>query len=260
MRIALLSDIHGNSLALDAVLADIQAQGGVDQYWVLGDLAAIGPDPVGVLDRLVALPQARFILGNTDTYLVTDKLPWPTIEAVQADPRLLPIFKEVSQSFAWTQGALTAAGLLEWLVDLPDEQRAVLPDGTRLLGVHAVPGNNDGSGFHPNQSENERLALLSGCEADIVFVGHTHTQMDVCVGEIRLVNLGSVSNPFPPDLRASYVMLAASLDGYWLEHRRVDYDRQAVITAIQRQRNPSAEYVTRFMLGQNRPGWGRRDA
>jgi predicted phosphodiesterase len=260
MRIALLSDIHGNSLALDAVLTDIQAQGGVDQYWVLGDLAAIGPDPVGVLDRLAALPQACFIQGNTDTYIVSDQHPWPTIEAVQADPRLLPLFKEVSQSIAWTQGALSATGHIDWLDSLPFELRALLPDGTRLLGVHAVPGNNDGSGFHPNQSENERLALLSGCEADIVFVGHTHTQMDVRVGEIRLVNLGSVSNPFPPDLRASYVMLEGGASGFRLEHLRVDYDRQAVIAAIQRQRNPTAGYVTRFMLGQNRPGWERRDA
>ncbi len=53
MRIALLSDIHGNSIALEAVLEDIQAQGDVDAYWVLGDLAAIGYDPVGVLERLV---------------------------------------------------------------------------------------------------------------------------------------------------------------------------------------------------------------
>ena len=60
-RIALLADIHGNSLALDAVLAHIQAQGGVDDYWVLGDLCAIGYDPVGVLERLSALPNAIFI-------------------------------------------------------------------------------------------------------------------------------------------------------------------------------------------------------
>jgi hypothetical protein len=80
------------------------------------------------------------------------------------------------------------------------------------------------------------------------------------VGEVRLVNLGSVSNPFPPDLRASYVPLEADASGYRLEHRRLDYDRQAVITAVQRQRHPAAKYITRFMRGENRPGWERRDA
>ncbi len=56
MKIAVLSDIHGNSVALDAVLRDISSQGGVDAYWVLGDLVALGPDPVGVLERLSKLP------------------------------------------------------------------------------------------------------------------------------------------------------------------------------------------------------------
>jgi predicted phosphodiesterase len=48
MRIALLSDIHGNTLALDAVLADIETRGGVDSYWILGDFSSMGYDPVGV--------------------------------------------------------------------------------------------------------------------------------------------------------------------------------------------------------------------
>ena len=58
MRIALLSDIHGNPLALDAVLADIEAQGGVDTYWLLGDFSSLGYDPVGVLERVTKLPHA----------------------------------------------------------------------------------------------------------------------------------------------------------------------------------------------------------
>ena len=65
MRIALLSDIHGNPLALDAVLADIAAQGGVDTYWVLGDFSSLGYDPVGVLERVTALPIAFFTRGES---------------------------------------------------------------------------------------------------------------------------------------------------------------------------------------------------
>ena len=56
MRLAILSDIHGNSLALDAVLADIQSQGEVDEYWVLGDFSALGYDPVTPLETISALP------------------------------------------------------------------------------------------------------------------------------------------------------------------------------------------------------------
>ena len=71
MRVAVFSDIHGNSIALDAVLADITARGGADAYWVLGDLVAIGADPVDTLERLAALPNPTFVQGNTQRYLLT---------------------------------------------------------------------------------------------------------------------------------------------------------------------------------------------
>src|SRR3712207_448878 len=134
MRLALLSDVHGNPIALDAVLADIQDCGGVDGYWILGDLAAIGYDPVTVLERLARLPNVRIVQGNTDRYVVTGERPPPTAADVQANRQLLPTLIEVAQSFAWTQGYVTAAGWLDWLAALPLEQRVTLPDGTRLLG------------------------------------------------------------------------------------------------------------------------------
>jgi predicted phosphodiesterase len=76
VKIAILADIHGNSIALDNVLQDIASQGGVDEYWLLGDYAAIGYDPLGVLQRINALRNARFIHGNTDRYLLAGELPW----------------------------------------------------------------------------------------------------------------------------------------------------------------------------------------
>ena len=75
MRIAILSDIHGNSLALDAVLAEIQNRGGVDGYWILGDLCALGYDPAGVVKRLSALSDAIIIRGNADRYDVSGEFP-----------------------------------------------------------------------------------------------------------------------------------------------------------------------------------------
>lgn len=255
MRIALLSDIHGNSIALDAVLRDVQAQGGVDVYLVLGDIVAIGHDPDGVLERLAALPDVRFVRGNTDHYVVTGERPGPTFEEVRADPRLLSQFVEVAHDIAWTQGAVTVMGWLEWLIALPSEQRMALPDGTRLLGVHVSPGHDDGQGVHPGLSDAELQSLMAGCEADLVCVGHTHWPMDVSVGGVHVVNPGSVSNPWPPDLRASYVILEAGESGYRLEHRRADYDHQAVITALQHLRHPAARHITRHMLGQHQPPW-----
>ena len=254
MRIALLSDIHGNPIALDAVIEDVQAQGNVDAHWILGDLAAIGYDPVGALERLAGLPNVCFARGNTDRYVVTGERPNPTFAAVESDLRLLPLLVDVAQSFAWTQGAVAATGWLEWLAALPFEQRAVLPDGARLLGVHASPGSDE-RGVHPGLSDAELKSLFAGCAADLVCVGHTHWPMEIRVDGARVVNLGSVSNPLPPDLRASYVILEADDAGYRIQHRQVDYDRQAVIAAAQQVRHPVAGYIARYMLGQRRASW-----
>ena len=105
MRLALLSDVHGNPIALDAVLADVETRGGVDGYIVLGDLAALGHQPVTVLERLVALPNARITHGNTDRYVVTgDRPPVPPAPGKEI---------EIAHSFAWTQGYVTGAGWLD---------------------------------------------------------------------------------------------------------------------------------------------------
>jgi predicted phosphodiesterase len=255
MRLALLSDVHGNPIALDAVLADVRAQGDVDVYWVLGDLVAIGYDPVTVLERLVALPNVRFVRGNTDRYVVTGERPAPTLKAAQADPGLVLQIVQIAGSFAWTQGYVAATGWQDWLGQLPLEQRLALPDGTRLLGIHAAPGCDDDPGLHPARSDAELQALLDGCGADLVCAGHTHWPMDRQVGGVRVVNLGSVSNPWAPDLRASYVLLEADASGCRLQHCRVAYDRQTVIEAIQRSRHPGAEFLVQHMLGQLRPCW-----
>lgn len=257
MRIALLSDIHGNFLALDAVLKDIEVQGGVDAYWVLGDLVAIGPEPVRVLDKLISLPNAIFTRGNTDRYVITGERPSPSDSDVIKDSGLLSLYKEVTNCFAWAQGAITSAGHYSWLSDLKLEYRFSLPDGTVCLGVHASPGCDDGKGLHPLSTQNEIRDSIQDCKADIVFVGHTHSPFDTVVDNIRVVNLGSVSNPHPPDLRASYVILEANDIGYALTHHRVNYDRAAVIEHCEKINHPSSSFIRRHLLGKIRPPWLR---
>ena len=90
MRLAVLSDIHGNLLALEAVLRDLKQSGGADQTWILGDLCVCGPFPVECLQQIRDLPHTDVISGNTDRYLVTgecsllifrpkDEADWQTI-------------------------------------------------------------------------------------------------------------------------------------------------------------------------------------
>nr|HET6904860.1 metallophosphoesterase family protein [Ktedonobacteraceae bacterium] len=249
MRLAILSDIHGNPLALDAVLADIQSQGEVDAYWVLGDFAALGYDPVTPLEHITALPHASFTRGNTDRYAVTEDLPVQPDKALQ-DPTLLPEVIEAVRSFSWTRGYLSATGWLDWLTNLPLEVRLTLPDGTRLLGVHASPGRDDGPGLQPKHSDDQLEQRLAGCEADVVIVGHTHIPLDRQVGRIHVINLGSISNPVTPGLQATYVLLDADEHGYDIQLRRVDYDHEAVIKAIEHSHHPVPSFLTGFMRGE----------
>jgi predicted phosphodiesterase len=248
MRLAILSDIHGNPIALDAVLADIQSQGEVDSYWVLGDFAALGYDPVTPLERMGALPHASFTRGNTDRYVVTEDLPVPPERALD-DPSLLPEVIEATRSFSWTRGYITATGWLDWLTNLPLEVRMTLPDGTRVLGVHASPGRDDGPGIAAQHTDDDLERRLAGCEAELILVGHTHTPLERRVGRIHVVNLGSISNPVTPGLQASYVLLQADEHGYSLQLRRVEYDRDAVIQAIRQSRHPAAHFLIGFMRG-----------
>ena len=255
MRIALLADIHGNPMALDAVLADITTRGGVDGYWVLGDLCAIGFDPAGVVERLAALPNALFIYGNADRYVTTDDRPPPTSDDVRENPDLFPVFTEVTGCFAWTRGYLEGRGLLDWLAALPSEQRLTLPDGTRVLLVHASPGTDENPGLNPALTDDEFSALVAGSDADLICVGHFHMPMDRRLNGVRAINPGPVSNNFPMDQRAAYAMLTADSSGYNIQFYRVNYDRQAAIEATKRSGNPGAGYVLRFFEGKVRAPW-----
>ncbi len=247
MRIALLSDIHGNEIALNAVLADIAGFGGVDAYWILGDLIALGPEPIRTLDVLSALPNVRFIRGNTDRYICTGDRPSPSIEEAKSNPHLLGALVEVANTFAWTQGMVTAGGWLQWLHDLPLEMRATLPNGTRFLGVHASPGQDDGSGISSDRDAAEIVELLANSRADLICVGHTHRPWESRIQGIHLVNLGSISLSLTKDKYASYLLLDADTDKYTVEHRRVPYDRGAVIDQLNRIGHPARGFLIKHL-------------
>ena len=242
MLIAILSDIHGNPVALDAVLADARSIG-IEAYWVLGDHVAIGYSPVDVLERLSQLDNSVIVRGNTDRYVVTGEGPPPTRKEAKANPEHIDVVADMAASFAWTRGFISDHGWFAWLASLPMEKRITLPDGTRSLLVHAAPGTDDGKGLHPGMSNSEIEQLTNNCNADLVCVGHTHETMDRRLEQTRVVNPGSVSNPKSPDLRASYAILHATKSGSQLSRRYVDYDHAAVIDAVRRSHHPAAEFI-----------------
>lgn len=243
MKIALLADIHGNTVALDAVMADIEQRGGAEGYWILGDLVALGPDPVGVLERITKLTGLRVIRGNTDRYTVKGDRPGPPIEAVKEDLSLLPALVEVSTTFSWTQGMITAAGWLSWLQALPLEMRLSLSDGTSFLGVHASPGEDDGLGVPPDMSDADTAASMGTESATLIAMGHTHLPLDKRWKDKHLVNPGAVSLSRMAGGLACYALL----DGTEVNHRQVPYDHARVIHQLNELKHPAREFIIRHL-------------
>jgi predicted phosphodiesterase len=244
MRLAVLSDVHGNSIALDAVLADIGRRGGVDTYLFLGDHVAIGPDPIGVLERIARLRRARCVRGNTDRYILTGDRPVHTVGATTDDEKLR-LRIELANSFSWTQGSITAAGWYDWIAALPFDLRLTLPDGTRVRAVHGTHRRDDENTLRPEASDAALTDLLAGVDAELVCAGHTHLALDRSLDRrLRLVNPGCVSNAIRSDGGlASYALVDAGADAYTVELLRVDYDHGAYEASLRQVHHPAAEYL-----------------
>jgi putative phosphoesterase len=202
---ALLFDIHGNLPALDAVLADL---GHADEFVLGGDYATAGAWPRETVERLRELPNATWIRGNADRWLV-DRHDAPAV------------MEEIA--------ARCAERLGEELV----QELAGLPESTTIdetLYCHASP-QSDMESFLPEPSDLD-AELLLGVEARRVVFGHTHIAfLREGPGGIELVNPGSVGMPWDGDRRASYAVLERDR----VEHRRVEYDWEAAAAAV-RQR------------------------
>jgi predicted phosphodiesterase len=258
MRLGLFSDVHGNPIALDAVLRDVQSAGEVDGYLILGDLAANGYDPSGAVERLRDLPNAQFVRGNTETWLAAGE-PAPTLRGIEAKPERAAREIGLATTLAWAHGHLAARGHMAWIASLPLELLLTLPDGTRLLANHAAPGSDgtDGKGLNPSQSDEEVRMLVGGSAADLVCVGHTHWPVDRTVDGVRILNVGSVSNPWAPDLRACWTLLDADAQGYRIEQRRVPYDTGAVLEEVVRFGMPTGQWLAEHFRGERTPAWMR---
>ena len=271
MRLAIFSDTHGNPIALEAVLADIRARGGADEYLILGDLAVAGHDPAGTLQRLSEIPNARFVRGNTEAWLTAGQAASILQELREKPEEAAGAMGAINLAviLAWSHGHLAATGWLPWIAQLPVDERLTLPNGLRLLASHAAPGK-DGSesgpprpALRPAQTEEEARAQIAGCAADVVCVGHTHAVLDRTIEDengrpVRILNCGSVSNPLAPDLRASYIMLEAEESSELkVEFRRVEYDIPAVLDALRASGHPSAESLAENFHGKRVSPWLR---
>lgn len=252
MRVAIFADVHGNSIALEAVLADIERAGGVDAHWFIGDAADLGFDPAGSVRRIMAMPGLRIVRGNADREATThphaldeDFVTLASTDLVAAQTALT-----IQNNCFWTRGTLTEAGLIDWLAGLPVEERIELPNGAGVLLVHASPGTDEGGGIHDEQSDTEVRALLAGVHPDLVIVGHTHRPLDRSVNGVRVWNPGSVSNPVTGDTRAMWTLLDADANGYRLERRFAAYDVARVLSRLEAIHHPAEAHIRAFWTGK----------
>ncbi len=220
MRIAILSDIHANLHALQAVWDDLQAQA-PDAVYCLGDLVGYGAHPNEVIE-FIRQREIPTIMGNYDEGVGFDL---DDCGCVCKDPRLLRLG---DLSLAWSRGNTNEENKA-YLRSLPMQIR--LEDRRpNLLLVHGSPRKMNEYLFEDRpQATFERIAKVAGCE--ILLFGHTHLPYTKRVAGTLFVNTGSVGRPKDGDPRAGYVLLEARRRPK-VQIRRVEYDVDSAAQAI----------------------------
>lgn len=239
--IAIISDVHGNLEALEAVLADVARQD-TTSLICLGDVVGYGADPNACLERVTSAAKVC-LLGNHDI--------------AARDLRAAENFNEVArEAIRWTSGQLTPENQ-ERLRSLSYEH---VEDGTRF--VHASP--DDPPSWHYILTEQEAWNAFEACPEDVCFVGHSHVPLRVLLRAGRLVvlpdesltlqeedralfNVGSVGQPRDGDWRAAYVLWDP--EARRLVTRRVEYDLEKASRKILDAGLPEV-LARRLALGQ----------
>lgn len=239
MRLALLSDIHGNLHALEAVLADAGALG-AEAYLCLGDLAFHGPEPAACVERVQSLG-CPVVRGNCDRWVAHHWQAPP--DAVLAklweqNPRPSQLSQIMEQS-AWVQGRLSP-DQVAYLGSLPGEFRYDA-GGLGLLAVHASPGE-DLRGIAPDLPADKLDSLVQGAAGSAALLfGHTHQQWLRCYQGLYLINPGSIGSPYDGDLRAAYALLELRDGALGVQLRRVPYDTEAACARAREVGMPGLE-------------------
>lgn len=230
MRYALISDIHGNLPALEAVLADIDRREDLDAVYHLGDLVGYAPWP----NEVVATLRERAIPGVAGNYDSTTATDYDHCGCKYEDARQA----ELSHlSYEWTR-ANVSPETKAWLGELPF-RIDVRPlgghtAGPRLILVHGNPVLNTVY-WTEDRSDDFCLKMagqLGARAGDVVAFGHTHKPWHREVGAIHFVNTGSVGRPKDGDWRAGYVVVELDGEAVEVETARVEYDLARAAEAV----------------------------
>ncbi|MFM2105506.1 MAG: hypothetical protein RL338_538 [Chloroflexota bacterium] len=238
VRIALLSDIHGNAVAAKAVRKAVKREK-PDHVIVAGDHVMNGPDPLGAIEEIHELETAGALVvaGNTDIAVAdadyTAAFPWLT---------------EVPDSYRyaaeWAHETIGHEGL-EWLRRLPVERRLRVGESgsapTLILGVHASPGSQT-AGLDAALDASVMLERIARTDARVICVGHTHLPEVREFGWKIVVNGGSAGWVFDGDPTASWALITIEGETVTAEIRRTDFDALEVSNALTARGLPGDVY------------------
>ena len=226
--LALISDIHGNTQALRAVLADVRVRG-IEAVYCLGDLVGYGPDPNGVID-LIRSESIPTIMGNYDDGVGWERGDCGCFYATAEAKRV------GEASYAFTVGEVTD-DRKAFLRDLPRE-RHITWGGTTIHLVHGSPRKIN-EYLLRDRDERTFLRLAEAETDDVLVFGHTHDPWWRMIAGVLFVNVGSVGRPKDGDPRAMYTVLWASEQTVGdsppveVEAARVAYDVEATASGIE---------------------------
>lgn len=239
MRVAIISDIHGNMQALNAVLDDIKNEN-CDKIFCLGDLAMAGPEPTKAILTIKGLLEEgklELIQGNTDEMIANyeqfaDKVKaaYPIMgAALENDVKIIP------------------EDLQKFLKDLPPQKQMTI-EGFNVLLVHGSPRRND-ENILPNMPEDEIEQILEGVNADIIFCGHTHMPCEYKTENDQIiVNDGSVGRPFTENPQACYVVADFIEGKFEFMHKFLDYDRETAAKILSKRDIDGAEKLAQILI------------
>ena len=234
-RLAVLSDVHGNAAALEAVRRAVKAAG-ADATLVAGDLVMNGPEPAAAVDALRELEAegALIVQGNTDVAVAdfdfAAAFPW--LADGVPDP-----FRVAAE---WAHDAL-GEERLEWLRRLPAERRLRADDDTLVLVTHASPGSQT-AGFDQSLDPSVVVERLSRTDARVICCGHTHLPEVRDFGWKVIVNDGSAGYVFDGEPTASWALVDIVDGAVTAEIKRTSFDEMAVANAISARGLPGDVY------------------
>lgn len=237
MKVAVLSDIHGNFQALESVLKDIE-QNNCSKVLCLGDLAMAGPQPRVVIDYVRSQKDWVVIQGNTDKMIAEF-----TKEILENTKKNFPVMANaLLDDILYIEDDRK-----EYLKNLPPQKELEI-EGVKILMVHGSPRRNN-EDILPNMPLKLVEEILDGVDADLVFCGHTHVPCGYQTNKKQtVVNVGSVGRPMTKEPKACYVIADIQDGGFSLEHRFVDYDRETAAEIMRMRGFDGAEKLAKMIL------------